>query len=397
MSFELTENGVQTQTVQEILDEMVASARSLVHPQLDCDATAVFGQYFGILAEREALNQATAKAIANSFTPKASGQALANVCTLTGTVKNGKTKSEVSETVTLTAGTTLPAGSRVNVLGDTTALFETVADVTNSSGITADVAVLMTAVNPGPVRAASGTLTVINTPVSGWLAATNAFDATVGKDIETDPALRVRREDELRVQGSTALSAIKADVAEVANILQVEGFENDEDVTDADGLAAHSYEIVIWDGVSPTANNNEIAQKMLDGEPAGISAARSGLGTNASGTAVDGEGANQTVLFTRALQKTLYVSYTLTVGSDYPVDGDVQVGAAAVATLLELQGIGVDVIATKLFAPAYSVAGVLDVVNVHLGFTASPSGVGNLVVGSREIAVPDTSRIVVTS
>lgn len=397
MTFELTAEGVQVQTVSEILAEMETSARAAIHDQLDCSETSPFGQLFGVLAEREMLVQQQARAIAQSFSPRASGQALAAVSLLTGTVKRGATKSQVSATVNLNAGVTLPALSRANVNGDTTAVFETIADVTNGAGITANVAVTMRAVNAGPVRAASGALTVINTPVSGWNTATNAFDATVGLDIETDPQLRVRRIEELRVQGSTVVLAIAADVAEVAGVTEVAPFENTGTVTDADGLTAHSFEIVVWDGVSPVASSTEIAQMILNGSPAGIAAVHGTAGTLVTSSALDREGATQAVVFTRAGQKTLYVSYTLTVDGSYPVDGDVQVKAAAATALTAMLGIGDDVIRTRLFAAAYSITGVTDVTALTLGFTAAPVGTSNLVVGSREIAVADTSRIVVAS
>lgn len=395
MSFELTDQGVQVQTVSEILTEMEADARATVHPQLDVSATSPVGQLFGIWAEREMLLQQGVRAVASSFSPSATGQALANVALLTGTNKRGATKSTVSLTVTLTAGTTLPAGSRVNVDGDTNAIFETMASVTNGAGITADVAAQAQAVTAGPVRAASGSLTVINTPVSGWVAATNAFDATVGLDIESDVELRTRREEELRVQGSTVISAIVADVQEVDGVLQARGFENKTLSMDSDGLPGKSFEIVVWDGVSPQASNNEVAQAIFDGAPAGILSAQSGLGTAASGTAIDDEGADQAVLFSRALQKTLYITYAVVVDDAYPVDGDVQLKAAVVTALNAILGVGEDVVATKLYAPAYSITGVVDVIGVALNFTPAPVTTSNLVVGAREIAVPDTSRITV--
>jgi uncharacterized phage protein gp47/JayE len=399
MAFELTELGIQTQTVAEILAEIETAARAPdgMHPSLDCSATSPFGQAFGIWAVREAQIQQAVRAVAGSFSVKSTGQALASVCLITGTVKRGATKSQVSETVTLTAGTTLPAGSRVNVAGDTTAVFETLEDVTNSSGITADFAATMQAVDAGPVRAPSGTLTVINTPVSGWVSAANAFDADVGKDIETDTELRVRREEEVRVQGSAGLLAIAADVSEVPGVLQVRGFENTGDTIDADGVVGHSFEIVVWDGVSPAASDNAIAQAILDAEAAGIAAVNGTAGTHETGDAIDGEGDTQTIAFTRATQLTLYISYSLTVDDSYPVDGDTQVKAATVAVLVPLLGVGTDVIRSKLFAIPYQVAGVTDVTAVTLGFSASPAGTSNLAVGSREIAIADTSRIVVTS
>jgi uncharacterized phage protein gp47/JayE len=380
MTFELTAEGVTVQTVAEIMAEIETSARADIHPQCDVSATSPLGQQFGIWAEREAQIQQAIRDVSNGFSPKASGAALANVSLLTGVLKRGKTYSIVSATVTLTAGTPLPVGSRANVDGDSNAVFETTEDVVNLSGITADFAVSMRAVDPGPVRAVAGALTVINTPVAGWLAITNAFDADVGKDIETDPELRLRREQDLRVQGSTVLLAIATDVLVVVQAAvafgQVRGFENTGDETDGDGLTPHSFEIAVWDGTVPQASDSAIAQAILD--------------------AIDREGATHVVLFSRALQKTLYIDYVLVTDDSYPVDGDAQVKSAAVAVLDAALDVGEDVILTKLYAPAYSVQGVLDVVSVEIGFTGSTSA-ANLTVGSREIAIADTSRVTVVS
>ena len=83
--------------------------------------------------------------------------------------------------------------------------------------------------------------------------------------------------------------------------------------------------------------------------------------------------------------------------SIYPVDGDDQVKAAAVAKGITALGLGDDVIALVFRAAALTVTGVIDVTAFTLGYTISPVGTSNLSVASREIAVVDTSRIVVNS
>jgi uncharacterized phage protein gp47/JayE len=398
MPFAVTDTGVSVQKVQEILDELEAAARNganVIHPNLDVSATSIFGQVFAVVAEREALLQQLVAAVAQSFSPSASGQALAEVCLLTGTRKKAATASAVTANCTLTAGTTLPAGSRANVLGDTTAVFASAADVTNSTGSTAVFGVTMFAISTGAVRAPAGTLTVINTPVSGWTSVTNPFDATVGSPIETDPQLRLRRAEELTVQGSTELAAIVADVREVTNVITAQGFENPSDATNPDGLTPHTFEIVVWDGTAATAANSDVAQAIFNSAAAGIQAVQSGLGTAASGTAIDLGGASHTVLFSRAAQKTLYVDYTLVIDGTYPADGDAQLKAATVDALTADLTIGTDVIEARMYKIAFSIQGVADVTAIKIGFSASPTGSANLVVGSREIAVADTSRITV--
>lgn len=400
MTFALTLTGISVQTVDEVFDELAVALRAKTgQPNLDLSSTAPLGQVLGVVAEREVKRQQVARDVYNSRHPgRATGDALVQLALLTGTVKRGTTKSVVGTVVTLTAGTTLPAGSRANVDGDVTAAFETLGDVTNSSGSTDDIAVEMTAVGDGPVRALAGTLTIINTPVSGWNAVTNPFGAQLGLNPETDPELRFRREEELRSQGSSALAAIVADVDEVDGVVQAVGFENTTDSI-FNNLPPHSFEIVVWDGDTLDASNNAVVQAIFDASPAGITSGSSGLGTLAGGTAVEATSGDEFVLFfTRALVQTLYLEYDLTVDAElYPIDGDTQVKAAAVAFVNSRLSIGDDVIATQLFAPAYSIAGVLDVVAVRLGFTASPVGTSNLAVASRSIARADTSRVLVTS
>lgn len=394
MSFELTDQGIQVQTLEEIRAEMNARARVLVHPQLDVSDTSVMGQQFGIWAEREVLLQQALRAVQQSSGPKATGQALADKALLTGTVKRGQTKSQVDATVTLQAGITLPTGSRANVDGDTQALFETLVDVTNVTGITADFSATFVAVTPGPVRAPSGKLTIINTPVSGWLAVTNPFDANVGLDFETDPELRIRRQQELEVQGSTELQAIVADVREVPGVLDVHGFENTTNAM-AFGLDPHSYEIVIWDGVSPQANDNTVAQTIFGSGPAGIKPDVGLEGTPAAGNAIDDEGVTHVIAFTRAALVTFYATVHVITDADFPVDGSTQIKSAIVAAVNAPKGISRTVVLTKLYNAVYSVAGVVDVDSLVIGPGSGSQVAANLDITDRSIAVADSSRVTV--
>jgi uncharacterized phage protein gp47/JayE len=330
-----------------------------------------------------------------SIGPTASGRALRNSALLTGTRPRDPSYSTVSASVQLTAGTTLDAGSRANVAGDTSAIFETLEDVTNGSGITATFAVDMRAITSGPVRAPAGLLTVINTPVAGWVSVTNAFDATEGQADETDPELRLRREEELNVSGSTVVLAIVADVNEVDGVLDTASAENLTNATDGNGLPPHSFEIIVWDGVAEAASDDAIAQAILDAQPAGIEAAHGSGGTSESGNAVDDEETTHAVAFTRASAKDAYIDVAVTVDADkYPVDGDDQIKSALAEAFNADQKIGIEAIITKYYALVYAIGGVLEA-SMTLGASASPTGI-RLAVARAEIAVADTARITVT-
>ena len=98
------------------------------------------------------------------------------------------TRSTVTATLSGTASTQVPAGSRARTTGG--ALFETNGDTIIGAGGTVDV--LMRSVNLGPVTALAGDLTGIVTVVSGWAGITNAAAATPGTVEETDRAYRRR-------------------------------------------------------------------------------------------------------------------------------------------------------------------------------------------------------------
>lgn len=384
----LTSTGFTVQTIDEIRLEIEADAKGLLGDNLDVSATSVVGQLIGLFAEREHELQEMARDVWSAFTPGGStGASLTELSLITGTIREDATFSRVTATVNLNAGVTLPAGSQASVDGDPEAIFETVADATNSGGSPDDVEVVMQATEPGEVRANAGTLTEIVTPFSGWNSVTNVLDATVGEEDEEDEDLRLRRETELRVQGSSNIDAIEADVSTVDGVVDTASFENDTDAT-VDGLPPHSFEIVVWSGDPAAADEDEIAQAIWDSKPVGIPA----IG-NTTGTAVDAAGNERTIAFSYADNAEVYLEFDLTTNDEFPVDGEDQVKDAVVAFADDNWRIGSDVILSALYASVFSVSGVVSIDAVRAGFSASPVGTSNLTIEDREIALADSSRI----
>lgn len=84
--------------------------------------------------------------------------------------------------------------------------------------------------NSGPILAVSGSLTKIETPVSGVDAVDNLTDGNIGRDVETDTELRIRRELSLRILGAATVEAITARLLqEVENVTAVKVLENDSE------------------------------------------------------------------------------------------------------------------------------------------------------------------------
>lgn len=383
MSAGLSDTGFSVPTIEELKSDLDASVKAKIDSRIGTGPYEVFGQIDGIISEREYLLWLGLRDVYNAYTLSgATGQALTDLGLTQGVARLAATKSDVTATVQLTAGTTLPTGSQARVTGSTES-FETTVDVTNSGGSTASFDVVMQAVNTGPIRANAGTLTEIVTPVSGWLQVTNALDADMGTNDEQDSAYRVRIVEEQRTRGSSSLASIIASVEAVNGVISASGTED---------LSAHTYSITCWDGDPSTADDDEIAQAIFDHGPAGIES----LG-GTSGTAVDLEGASHTISFSRATGLDLYLVLVLDKDPvSYPADGDAQVKQAVVDYVDANLGVGDDVIVFKLVPSILSISGVRDITSLTLGFSPSPVGTSNLSVSSTQIARADTSRVSVS-
>lgn len=378
--------------ILEELEDAVKTGPHAIDATLDTSPEQPLGQLLGIMAEREAAQWELLETAYNSNDrDKAEFFLLDAIGAVTGCKRRPATYSTVTLTCTLTSGTTLTEGvHKANVTGKPTDVW--VVAETFTAGSTGTHAVKFRADTKGPRAANSGTITVINTPVSGWTVVTNAASATQGRDVELDAAYRARQVEELAQSGSGTVAAIRAALLELDDIIEVKVFENTKPWTDDDGLPPHSMEVLVWDGASPAADDDDIAQAVFDNKAGGIEF----IGTE-SGEAVDPEDEDVTYVipFNRATQKNVYIDITVTQDPDGPSIDAADVKAKIVAKQSTLK-IGTDVIALALRAAALTSTGVLDAPVFELGFSASPSGTSNLAIGEREIALLDVANITVT-
>ncbi len=324
----------------------------------------------------------------------ATGDSLDAVGAITDNDREAADESRVTLTLSLDATITVPAGSIVSVTGQPSVRFVTLADVTSTTA--GDYPAEAECEETGPIAAAAGTLEVIETPVSGWTAVTNALDAVPGTDLETDPVYRARRRDEVARQGTGPADAIRADLLDLDDVVSVSVTLNDTDAT-VDGLPPHSFEAIVYDGseAGTTVTAATIAQRIWDVKPAGIETYG-----NTSGTAVDALGIDRVVRFSRPVVRPVYLDVVASVHSSLGWNATTGPDAIKAAVVTEGRArftTGKDVIRTRLFAPPLGVDGVHDVTALELGFTASPSGTINLAIAPRELATFDTSRVTVTA
>lgn len=379
---------IKPQTVIQSGIVSAASAAPALGPDLDYSTASPLGQHIGLFSASLAELWELAALVYASADPEAArGVALDNVCSLTGTTRPGARPSTVALTLNLDDGTTVTAGSFVSPAGRPTVVFTIDADVSNTSGITANFPALATCTVDGPINVAAGQMTVIGSVTAGWNSVTNAEDAVPGRYVADNAELRALRTEQLFQRGGSTAGAIQADVLSVSGVLSVIVLNNKTDSGDANGLPPHSYEVILDDGEIPAADDDEIAQAIFDTAPAGIA----GGGTS-SGSAFDAAGNEYAVPFSRVERKNVYIDLTLEVNSHFPTNGLDLVKAAIVAAG-NAYNPGDTAVALYLRSQAFTVAGVIDVPTFTLGWTPSPVGTSNLVVSFRQRNTFDTSRI----
>lgn len=389
--------GFTVKTIQEILSEIQQAEKDTIHPSLNVATTTPLGQLNGIYSEREALLWELLRVAYSAFDPdSAEGWLLDAICALTGVARRDASRSLVACVVNLDAGATLPAGSTAHVLDQPTNLFQsrtTVGPVATAG----DYAVVFESVETGPFQANAGTLTKIAGPVAGWNSVNNSGDAVLGRNVETDTELRARRYEELQKDGGCTPDAIRSDIIDIAGVISCHVYENLSDTADGNGLPAFSIEVLVYDGLVPSVDNNVIAQSIWDNKPCGSRT----YGTY-SGVAVDSEGVNQTVYFSRPIIKPIWIDAKVKQVSAAPTDAATQLRDYLVTTANAKFKPDADVVAlgiSCLLLDSQNTLGfdwLFDVPELKLGTSASPTGTGNITISSREIAQLDTSRTTIT-
>lgn len=389
----ITSDGFTRETLDDILQAIrAAELRPVeeggVSPNLDLSTSEPIGQINGIVAEALADNEELLEVCYHGFDDGAlEGDQLEILAAFSGTLRRAKTKCQDVTEFNLDSGTVLPAGYMVRPPGDSTRAFETISAFTAPS--TGWHEVPIRAINAGPVFVAAGNLTQIVSPLTGVNATENGADIDGGLNVETDSELRLRRRAELQRAGQTTLAATRSEISGLAGVISCRIFENNTSTENADGMPAHSFEVLVYDGFSPSVANADIAAVIL---------ANLGPGVRTHGNTevdiLDSEGITHRIRFSRPTQKNVYVDIFArrVSGSTPPVDATTLLRDHMTAEANKLVSPGADVVALALRAIVYNsittkgYTWLYDVQNLELGLSASPAGTANLEIADREIA-----------
>jgi len=250
MAFEVTSQGLLTQTQEELIQQISVAVQSVFGPNTNVLITSIMGQLINIVAELNAANQQTALDIWRSRDPNgAIGVALDQIASLTGSIREGASASVVNGELAFSAAGTVSNGDQIRN-DDNNSLWQAIGgpyiSVAGES-----VAATFQAVDTGPILANAGTTWSIVTVVPNLTGFTNASDdATIGQDQESDESFRRTRQAEIYSQNIGPLLAISGVVSKVSTVngrvTNVRGYHNPSvSPADADGILFKAFNIVV--------------------------------------------------------------------------------------------------------------------------------------------------------
>lgn len=243
----------------------------------------------------------------------------------------------------------------------------------------------LTAVNAGPIEGEANTITSIQTPKTGWDAVTNPTAVVPGEDVETDEELRERFRQSKYIRATNILEALYSDLISLANVIEVQIYENDTDVVDSNGVPAHSFLPIILGG-----DPLDIAESIWKNKPLGIRSYG-----NTTQTIYDSQGFPHEIGFERPNPVDIYIRMNLTTNANYPQNGDDLIRSNLASYFTSDFGIGDDVIYSRLYTPINSVPGHA-VNSLEVSTDGVTWTIANIDVPFNGIATLESSNIVIT-
>lgn len=294
------------------------------------------------------------------------------------------TNSTADLTIVGTAGTVITNGQAEDTNGNKWNLPATV-----TIPIGGSIVVTATSAIAGAITASSSTITKIATPTLGWQTVNNVSAATAGRNMETDAELRTRQRVSTAMPSLSVLEGIKGGIANVTGVTRSKVYENDTNVTDADGIPANSISAVVEGGTTQDIAD-VIALRKTPGTPT--------YGTT-SATAYDRYGIPNVINFYRPTNVTIKMEVTISALTGY-LTAYADLIKKSLVDYISGLGIGDDVYLTKLYVPA-NLAGTtegltFDISLIEIAKNADPLGTANLTLAFNEVAVSLTTDITVT-
>lgn len=257
MANQITVDGLETDTLQEIIDQLKAEFATIYGPDINTDSDSPDGQMIGIFAQAVIDNLDLLTQIYNQFDPDlAIGRTLDERVAFNGIQRLGGTYTMTNITIVVDRALNLQ-GLDLDI-DDPDGEGYTVADGAGNQWILAEsqtfpssgtYVAAFRAKNNGAVETTPNTITNPVTIVLGVVSVNNpTVLTTLGINEETDAQLHLRRQQSVSLSSQGYLQSLLADLKNINGVTSAFIYENNTGSVDADGVPSHSIWVIVQGG-----------------------------------------------------------------------------------------------------------------------------------------------------
>lgn len=393
----VTDEGFKNKPLSVILEEMEDEFKSVFGIDLNTSIESPEGQIIDVVSTKVKALWNVAEKAYGAFSPSLSSvTTLDNICKINNVLRDDATYTTVSVVFTGDDGTVIPAGTIIAtsalLTGETEVEFSTESDVA-ISGTTIEV--LAIAIESGALQAPVASVVIIKNPIVGIDSVINNEVGNIGREAETDPELRAKREILVASPAVSTTDAIAAGIRLIDTVKSVVVLENESALpATIEGVLmdAHSVKAIVQ-GAETVEENTAIATAMYDRKDPGIPT----TGTE-SEVVVDTQGFDHSIYWDTPTLVPIYVTILTDASDDsFPSDGQ-DIKDAIVDYMNDPSTgsvIGKDVSFGRLFTPVNSVPDHF-VQTMFIGKTASPTLPEDVEILGGELATFTQANIIVT-
>jgi uncharacterized phage protein gp47/JayE len=377
----VTADGFQCDDIATILGNLSARMQAIFGQEINLSPDTIDGETLSIFAEAKVDSDQLALDVYNSWNPQtAQGVALSRLVEMNGIRRIPAEPSMVSIICSGTQNTHIPIGSIVESTANNER-FVTIQDAVIPWTGAVEVACLSQ--NYGAIEAPMDTITTIITPVFGWQSVYNAASAIVGRDMETDAELRIRRAMSTATPAQSVPESVYGAIANIPLVTQVRLYENYTGETDSLGLPPHSYCVVVQGGLE-----EDIAAAIWN---------RASIGATQIGdthvTIYDVQGFPHVITFKRPDPVRIYINILIRTLQGW---GDALVTALQqnlVTWTIENWQIGTQIIYSRVYEAINELPNVFSVIHLSIDTVSPPVNTSDITIPFASIAQLDPADI----
>lgn len=262
MSDLFNENGLQTATAPELLQDLETAFRAIYGEDVLLDSSTPDGQWLNILVQKGVDVRGLLMQLYNSFNPdNTQGAVLDQRCALNNVFRKAGTFTTVDVTIVTDRELTLQGLD--DQYNNPEATGFTIQDNEGNRFILVNTTELSVGSNErrfrseqlGQVIVAPHTLTVPVTIVLGVISVDNDTSGSLGEDEESDANLKIRRRQSVSIGSFGYLNGLQGALLQLDGVNDAKVYENYTSSTDENGTPGHCIWVVMDGGAT-----DEIAQ-----------------------------------------------------------------------------------------------------------------------------------------